>query len=84
MKNSDAERRRLIVQRACPTRIDPHGLYLDLRISANSNGKLFIRASGAPDLSCSTDVAGIAELALLVERLRRAQLKREGLEEQAA
>ena len=80
--SSDAKRRQLIVQQHHHTKFDPHGVYLDLRISANSNGRLFIRArdGGAPDLACSNDLVGITELTFLVERLRREQLKREAPE----
>jgi hypothetical protein len=75
---SDVERRQLIMQKSQPTPVDQRGVFLDLRISLNGNGS-FIRVvdGGAPDLSCSTDHVVIAELAKLVELLRREQLKRE-------
>ena len=79
MTLTDIERRQLIVQRCHPTPRDPHGLYLDLRLVAGSNGKAFIRAcdGGAPDLAASTDSVISTELGKPVDLLRLEQLKRE-------
>ena len=73
---NDTERRQMIVQRHKHTKRDPHGVVLDLRLSLNSKGQMFIRARGAKDLSASSDDIGLNELAILVGMLRREQLKR--------
>lgn len=74
---SDAAWRQLIVQKCEPTPRDQKGVYLDLRISLHSNAS-FIRTpnGGTLDLSCSTDLVLMAELAKLVELLRGEQVKR--------
>ena len=74
---TDAARRRLIVQQCEPTPVSPHGVRLNFTLSLHKDGSGFINTQGADDLSCGSDLVVIAELAKLIELLRREQLKRE-------